>query len=87
VPRPAVPAASNVLSLTKGQPTVTSPGQQAGQKPSLSSRALSLWRDGVDEDKIKEILKAEYVSPDGTPPKANSVTKAVTRARDKSPRP
>lgn len=87
VSRPSVPAASNVLSLTKGQPTAVSPGQTAGQNtPSLSARALSLWQDGTDEDKIKEILKAEY-TVSGVPPKANSVTKAVTRAKDKHPRP
>lgn len=87
VSRPSVPAASNVLSLTKGQPTAVSPGQTAGQnQPSLSARALSLWMDGTDEDKIKEILRAEY-TVSGVPPKANSVTKAVTRAQAKSPRP
>lgn len=87
VSRPAVPAASNVLSLTKGQTTAASPGQQAGQNtPSLSARALSLWEDGTDEDKIKEILRVEY-TVSGVPPKTNSVTKAVTRAQAKSPRP
>ena len=85
--RPAVPAASNVLSLTQGQLTAVPPGQTAGQaQPSMSSRALSLWQDGADEDKIKEILRAEY-AVSGVPPKANSVTKAVTRAQAKSPRP
>lgn len=88
VSRPSVPAASNVLSLTKGTGTTAPPGQTAGQNtPSLSARALSLWQDGTDEDKIKEILRAEYVSPDGTPPKPNSVTKAVTRAKLSHPRP
>jgi hypothetical protein len=89
VSRPAVPAAPRpALSLVGGQSAVTaSPGQQAGQNtPSLSARALSLWEDGTDEDKIKEILRAEY-TVSGVPPKTNSVTKAVTRAQAKSPRP
>lgn len=88
VSRPSVPVTPGVMSLTQGQPTVTSPGQTEGQvRPSLSARALSLWQDGTAEDKIREILRAEYVSPDGTPPKANSVTKAVTRAKISHPRP
>lgn len=87
VSRPAVPAASNVLSLTKGQRTAASPGQPAGQNPSLSSRAIELWLSGWDKDKIKDTLKAEFVSPDGTPPKPNTVTKAVNRAEGKNPRP
>ena len=87
VSRPSVPAASNVLSLTKGTGTQASPGQTAGQStPSMSSRALSLWQDGTDEDKIKEILRTEY-TVSGVPPKTNSVTKAVTRARASHPRP
>lgn len=86
VSRPSVPAASNVLSLTKGTGTTASPGQTAGQNTlSLSARALSLWQDGTDEDKIKEILRAEY-TVSGVPPKANSVTKAVARARKQHPR-
>jgi hypothetical protein len=88
VSRPSVPAASNVLSLTKGTQTTASPGQAAGQKPvSLSSRAAELWLSGWDKDKIKDTLNAEYVSPDGTPPKPNTVIKAVTRAEAKHPRP
>lgn len=86
VSRPAVPAASPVLSLTKGTPAVTPPGQPTGQKPSLSFRAMELWADGTAEDKIKEILRAEYTEA-GVPPKTNSVTKAVSRAKDKNPRP
>jgi hypothetical protein len=88
VSRPVVPAASNVLSLTKGQKTAASPGQPAGQNPvSLSSRAVELWLSGWDKDKIKDTLKAEFVSPDGTPPKANSLSVAIRRAEGKHPRP
>src|ERR1044072_9334962 len=88
VSRPSVPAASNVLSLTKGTQTTASPGQAAGQKPvSLSSRAAEVWLSGWDKDTITETLNAEYVSPDGTPAKPNTVIKAVTRAEAKHPRP
>jgi hypothetical protein len=87
VSRPSVPAASNVLSLTKGQPTA-SPGQTAGQNSvSLSARAEELWLSGWDKDKIRDTLGTEFVSPGGEPPKRNSVTKAITRAEAKHPRP
>jgi len=57
-------------------------------RPSMGARALSLLQDGLDEDTVADKLKAEYVSPDGTPPKANTIRKSITRARDKlSPRP
>jgi hypothetical protein len=88
VSRPSVPAASNVLSLTKGTQATASPGQTAGQNPvSLSARAAELWLSGWDKDKIRDTLKAEYVSPDGTPPKPNSLSVAIRRAEAKHPRP
>jgi hypothetical protein len=80
VSRPAVPAASNVLSLT-GR-TTASPGRTAGQ-PSMSARALSLLGDGTPEDKTRDMLLTEYAAADGTPPKANTVTKSINRAKDK----
>lgn len=87
VSRTAVPAASNVLSLTKGQTTAASPGQPAGQKLSMSFRALSLFEDGAPEDKVRDVLRTEYTVA-GVPPKGNSINKAVTRAKDRmSPRP
>jgi len=88
VSRPSVRPAAPVLSLTKGQPTGQNAGQTAGQNgPSLSARALELWLSGWDKDKIKDTLKTEFVSPDGTPPKANSLSVAIRRAEAKHPRP
>lgn len=80
VSRPAVSAP--VLSLTKGQ-TAGRPTGQIAPKQNMSVRAQELVRDGTDEDKIKEVLRTEFVSPDGTPPKADSIRKAIKRAADK----
>lgn len=86
VSRPAVPPSRPVLSLTKGQTAGQSAGQPTGQlapKQNMSVRALELVRDGTDEDTIKKTLRTEFVSPDGTPPKTDSIRKAIVRARDK----
>lgn len=48
----------------------------------MSSRALSLFEDGAPEDKVRAVLVAEYTVA-GTPPKTNSVTKSIKRARDR----
>lgn len=96
-----VPPAVPPVSLVKGQTPGQSAGQPTGQKVSprpvpsgagqgsvsLSSRAVELWLSGLDKDKIKDTLSAEYVSPDGTPPKANSMSVAIRRAEAKHPRP
>lgn len=82
VSRPSVPAAPVRLSLSKGLSPTVSPGRTAGQ-PSMSSRALSLLKDGTPEDKVRDVLVQEYPQPDGTPPKTNSVTKSINRAKDK----
>lgn len=79
VSRPAVPAASNVLSLTRGQSTAVSPGQGTGQL-SMPARAMSLLGDGTPEDKVRDMLRTEYTVA-GVPPKNNSINKAVTRAK------
>lgn len=78
-PRPVSPAQPSRPVLTTG-----TAGRFTGQgAPSMSSRALSLFEDGLPEDKVRDTLRAEYLSPDGTPPKANTINKAVTRAKDK----
>lgn len=86
VSRPAVPPSRPVLSLTKGQDTGQSAGRPVGQiapKQNLSARALELVRTGQDKDKIKDTLRTEFAAPDGTPPKADSIRKAIDRASDK----
>lgn len=101
VSRKAVTAAVPVspkVSLQKGQtpgqavPAVSPKGQAPVSPvrpgvPSMGTRALSLLRDGTPEDIVRDKLRAEYVSPDGVPPKTNSINKAVTRAKDKLSRP
>jgi hypothetical protein len=88
VSSPAVPSAVPVLSLTKGQTSGQRTGQPTGQSTvSLSSRAVEMWLSGWDKDKIKDELKKEFVSPDGTPPKPNSLSVAIRRAEAKHPRP
>lgn len=87
-PQRPVPAASSPsvsLSKTPSRPALVAAGTS---RPSIGARALSLLQDGTPEDKVAEILRTEYVSPDGTPPKANTVRKSISRAQDKlSPRP
>lgn len=88
VSRPSVPAAPARLSLSKGLSQTVSPGRTTGQNiPSMSSRAEELWLSGWDKDKIRDTLGAEFVSPDGTPPKTNSVSVSIRRAERKHPRP
>ncbi len=82
---PAVSAETSpgtaTVSLTR---TPSRPALSAGtSRPSMGARALSLLQDGTPEDKVKELLREEYVSEDGTPPKTNTVNKSVTRAQDK----
>lgn len=83
-PVPAVTAAPRpaTVSLSK---TPSRPAVSTGQpsRPSMSARALSLLGDGTPQDKVAEILRTEYVSEDGTPPKTNTVRKSITRAQDK----
>lgn len=83
----AVPASRPPLSLVGGQGTGQTPGQTPGQaggqlNPSMSSRALSLLKDGTPEDVVRDKLRSEYAIA-GVPPKTNSINKAVTRAKDK----
>jgi hypothetical protein len=88
VSRPPVRPASPALSLTKGQPTGQPAGQGTGQNVvSMSARAEELWLSGWDRDKIRDTLRAEFVSPAGVPPKSNTVAKSIRRAEDKHPRP
>lgn len=87
--RPAVPA----VSLVKGQPTGQSAGQPTGRTPgqptsikdkqTLSARALELLAAGQDTDSVRDTLVREFTSPDGQPPKPDSVRKALKRAEDK----
>lgn len=92
-PRPrAVPATSSGTSPVSAPVTspvsLAHPSRPAGtSRPSMGARALSLWLDGLDEDKIADTLRTEYAEPDGTPPKTNTVRKSINRARDKHPRP
>jgi hypothetical protein len=53
----------------------------------MGSRALSLLQAGTPEDTVAKTLMAEYASPDGTPPKTNTVNKSINRAKDKLSRP
>lgn len=93
-PRTARPAVSPAVSSGTSPATVSlsktpsRPALSAGtSRPSMSARALSLLQDGTPEDKVREMLRTEYASPDGTPPKTNTVNKSVTRAQDKLSRP
>lgn len=77
--RPApVPVPSRPVSAPRPRPVLV-PG--TGQ-PSMSARALSLFEDGAPEDKVRDVLVAEY-TVSGTPPKTNTVTKSIKRAKDK----
>lgn len=85
----AVPSLSPVpapvsVSLSKGTLSVPSGGTS---RPSMASRALSLLQDGTPEDKVSEILRTEFTSPDGTVPKTNTIGKSIRRAKDKLSRP
>lgn len=77
-PRPAAVPAPVSVSLSKGTSVV--PGQS---RPSMASRALSLLQDGTPEDKVSEILRTEFTSPDGTVPKPDTLRKTIRRAQDK----
>lgn len=83
VPRVSAPVspASVPVSLVKApsRPAL-SPGTP---RPPMGTRALELLQSGTPEDEVKRTLRTEYASPDGTPPKANTVNKSVTRAQDK----
>jgi hypothetical protein len=58
-----------------------------GDKQTMSARALELVRQGQDDEDIKAVLRDEFRDKDtGRPPLANSINKAVTRARDKMSR-
>jgi hypothetical protein len=58
-----------------------------GDKQTMSARALELVRQGQDDEDIKAVLRDEFRDTDtGRPPLANSINKAVTRARDKMSR-
>ena len=47
--------------------------------PADNARISSALESGTLED----VLRAELTGPDGVPPKPNSVTKAVNRAKDR----
>lgn len=86
--RPAVspavsPGTSATVSLSKPQPRPALSPSPGTSKPSMGTRALSLLQDGLDEDTVADKLRSEYAAPDGTPPKANTVRKSITRAQDK----
>jgi hypothetical protein len=81
---------SRSVSLTKDTSVSGTPRPvpaSLGDKQSLSARALELVLAGDkgDED-IKDILRDEFRDKDGTPPLPNSISKAVSRARDKASR-
>lgn len=69
----------------------TSAGQTAGSrvpslrdKQSMSARALELVRLGQDDDSIKDTLRTEFPDKDSnTVRQADSIRKAIKRARDK----
>lgn len=54
-----------------------------GDRVSMSSRAVELLSQGHDEDTVRDTLRTEFTTGDGTVPKPNSIGKAITRAKDK----
>lgn len=84
VPVSLVKAPSRPALSPAAVPAV-SPGTS---RPPMGTRALELLQGGTPEDEVKRTLRTEYASPDGTPPKTNTIRKSITRAQDKlSPRP
>ena len=86
----AVPAPVSRPALSAGTSpaaAVPVPVSLGTSRPSMGSRALSLLQAGTPEDTVAKTLMAEYASPDGTPPKTNTVNKSINRAKDKLSRP
>lgn len=75
------------VSLTKDVPVpvVSRPVPVSlGDKQSMSARALELVLAGDTDSTIRDTLRDEFQDKDGQPPLANSISKAVKRARDKA---
>lgn len=70
-------------SGTVPSPSGTGRTASLAAKQNMSVRALGLVRAGTDEDTIKDTLRTEFTGPDGTPPKPDSIRKAINRAKDK----
>lgn len=84
----AVPASGPAVPQVSASVPVSRPALSAGtSRPSMGARALSLLEDGTSEDEVARTLRDEFVSPDGTPPKTNTVRKSINRAKDKLSRP
>lgn len=78
------------LSLSHpGRPALSTPSvsrpavPSLGDRQSMSARAVVLLSEGHSEDTVRDTLRDEYTTEDGTVPKTNSISKAVTRAKDK----
>lgn len=71
------------VSLVHPGRVLSRPVQSLGDRQNLSARALDLVSAGHDDGHIRDTLRTEFTSADGTVPKPDSIRKAINRAKDK----
>lgn len=82
--RPAVSLAKPDESRTPDSPTAGQSVPSLRDKQSMSARALELVQLGQDDETVKDILRTEFPDKDGNAVRqADSIRKAIKRARDK----
>lgn len=86
VPRDILEGPADKVSLRHPSRPVVRPVSRVpslGDRVSMSARAVDLLSQGHGEDYVRDTLRTEFTGTDGVPPKTNSISKAVTRAKDK----
>lgn len=86
VPRDISEGPADKVSLRHPSRPLARPASRVpslGDRVSMSSRAVELLSQGHDEDTVRDTLRTEFTTGDGTVPKPNSIGKAITRAKDK----